>query len=57
MPVGAIVDALLTLVLQLVDRSTAKSQLDRLAVRLANAAADEIEKAKFGEKEQPPGQN
>lgn len=48
MPIEAIVDALLTLVLKLVDRQTAKQQLDRLAVRLANMAADEAEKLKFG---------
>ncbi len=38
---------LLELVLKLVDRSTAKRQLDVIAVRLANAAADEAEKVKF----------
>ena len=47
MPVAQIVDALLTLVLGLVDRAEAKSQLDRIAVRLANAAADEAERLKF----------
>ena len=47
MPVEQIVEGLLTLVLKLVDRTTAKQSLDRLAVRLANAAADEAERLKF----------
>ncbi len=42
-----VVEALLRIVLQLVDRGTAKTTLDRLAVAQANADADEVEKRRF----------
>lgn len=48
MDVITVVGALLEVVLKLVDRETAKKTLDQLDVRLANLAADEAEKAKFG---------
>ncbi len=37
-------------VLRIVDHATAKQELDRVAVRLANAKADRLEELKFGDK-------
>lgn len=56
MLVEEVLEGLLTLVLKLVngDRAKAKSQLDSLAVKLANAAADAAEAAKFGSESQKP---
>lgn len=45
--------ALLNRVLDLVDRETAKAQLDRLAVLRANLESSEVFKARFGESLSP----
>lgn len=42
-----IAEALLKVVLGLIDRQTAKATLDRVAVQMANEAADKAEREKF----------
>lgn len=51
-----IVTKLIDVILGLMDRGQAKALLDKRAVQLANMAAEELEKAKFGAKEQPQPQ-
>lgn len=48
MPLETVVEALVTVLLALVDRETAKKELDRVAVKLANRSADLAEDLKFG---------